>query len=111
MFVLNPYYVYVNSRERIAGTDENFTYAINFPQDHDFDTVVCLNALIPKSYYLIQDGTFENIFQLQENTVVTVTVPIGSYLLSAFRTTIGALLTAASPNGLTYTLTYPATSC
>ena len=111
MFVLNPYYVYVNSRERIAGTDENFTYAINFPQDHDFDTVVCLNALIPKSYYLIQDGTFENIFQLQENnTVVTVTVPIGSYLLSAFRTTIGALLTAASPNGLTYTLTYPATS-
>ena len=53
----------------------------------------------------------ENIFQLQENaTVVTVTVPIGSYLLTSFKTMIGTLLTNASPNHLTYTLTYPASS-
>ncbi len=111
MFVTNPYYVYINSRERISGTDENFTYNIQFPDEFEFDHVVCLNALIPKSYYLIQTGGVENIFQLKENnTTVTVTVPIGSYLLAAFRTTIGALLTAASPNSLTYTLTYPALS-
>lgn len=111
MFVTNPYYVYINSRDRIAGTDENFSYNVQFPQGFDFTHVVCLNVLIPKSYYLIQDGPFENIFQLQENnTIVTITVPIGSYLLSAFRTTIGTLLTNASPNGLTYTLTYPSSS-
>src|SRR4051812_44570228 len=111
MFVTNPYYVYINSRDRISGTDENFTYNIQFPTGFDFTHVVCLNALIPKSYYLIQDGPLENVFQLDENgTTVTVTVPIGSYLLSAFRTVIGNLLTAASPNLLTYTLTYPALS-
>ncbi len=111
MFVTNAYYVYINSRDRIAGTDENFTYNIKFPEGVEFTHVVCLNVLIPKSYYLIQNGPFENIFQLKENnTTVTVTLPIGSYLLSAFRTTVGALLTAASPNSLTYTLTYPALS-
>ena len=67
MDVTNPYYVYVNSRDRTAGTDENFTYNIAFPEDHDFTHVVCLNVLIPKSYYLIQNGPLENIFQLDEN--------------------------------------------
>jgi hypothetical protein len=111
MFVTNPYYVYINSRDRIAGTDENFTYNIQFPEAFEYTHVVCLNALIPKSYYLIQAGAFENIFQLRENnTTVTVTVPIGSYLLSAFKTVIGGLLTSASPNGLTYSLSYPALS-
>jgi len=106
MFVQNPYYVFINSRLRESGTDENFTYNVQFPQGYDFTHVVCLNALIPKSYYLIQDGA--NVFQLQENnTTVTVTVPVGSYLLSAFQTTIATLLTNASPNGLTYTMTYP----
>ena len=110
-FVTNPYYVYINSREREAGTDENFTYNIHFPDGLEFTHVVCLNVLIPKSYYLIQNGPLENIFQLKENnTTVTITVPTGSYLLSSFKTVIGALLTAASPNGLTYTLSYPSLS-
>ncbi len=111
MFVTNPHYVYINSRDRLHGTDENFTYNINFPDGLDFTHVVCLNVLVPKSYYLIQSGGVENILFLQENaTTVTVTVPIGSYLLNSFRTTLSTLLTAASPNGLTYTLTYPALS-
>ena len=45
-----------------------------------------------------------------KTVTVTVSVPIGSYLLSAFKTVIGNLMTAASPNGLTYTLTYPPSS-
>lgn len=111
MFVTNPYYVYINSRERISGTDENFTYNIQFPEGQDFTHVVILNVLIPKSFYLVQDGPLENIFQLDEGGVrVTVIVPIGSYLLSAFKTTVSNLLTAASPHGLIYTLTYPSLS-
>jgi len=107
--VLNPFFVFINSRNRIDGTDSNFTYAINFPADLEFDRVVVLNALIPKSYYLIQSG--DNTFQLQEgSSIVTITVPIGSYLLSTFKNTISSLLTAASPNGLTYTVTYPVNS-
>jgi hypothetical protein len=113
MEVQNPYYVYVNSRERETGTDSDFTYNIQFPTDvniaNSFTHVVCLDVLIPKSYYLIQNTTpLDNIFQLKENnTIVTITIPIGNYLLTAFSKTVSALLTAASPNNLTYTMTYP----
>ena len=52
---------------------KNFTYNIQFPEGYEYDNVVCLNALIPKSYYLIQTGPLENIFQLQEdNELVTI---------------------------------------
>lgn len=111
--IQNPYYVYINSRDRLpGGSDSNFQYNISFPPDVSFDRVVLLDALIPKSYYLVQDdGPLENVFQLKENsTTVTITIPIGSYLLNTFRTTIANLLTAASPNSLTYTVTYPASS-
>jgi len=111
MFVTNPYYVYINSRDRISGTDEDFTYNIQFPDGWEFTHVVCLNVLIPKSYYLIQADGLENNFQLDENgTTVTVDVPVGSYLLNSFKTTISTLLTNASPHGLTYTLAYPSSS-
>lgn len=103
----NKYFVYVNSRNRASGTDSNFTYNIQMPDDnHNFDRVVLINALIPKSFYLIQEGY--NVFELKENAAtVTITVPSGCYLLGSFQNKIGALLTAASPNGLTYTVTYP----
>ncbi len=109
MLVNNPYYVYINSRDRASGDDSKFTYNINFPDDkNDFTHVVCLNVLIPKSFYLIQAESQEREFILSENGVeVTITVPTGNYLLLAFKTTIASLLTTASPNGLTYTLTYP----
>ena len=111
MLVTNQYYVFINSRERSSGTDENFTYTIQFPSGMDFTHVVCLNANIPKSYYLIQNGPFENIFELKENdTTVTIKIPVGSYSLSVFKNTVGSLLTAASPNGLTYSLSYPSIS-
>ena len=90
--VLNPYYVFINSRDRVAGTDENFTYNINFPVGYEYDRVVVLNCIIPKSYYLIQ-GSLEGTFTLKEDdTEVEISVSVGSYLLSAFKTTIGTLL-------------------
>ena len=106
--ILNPYFVYINSRDRISGTDEDFTYNIQFPDGVSFDRVVCLNCLIPKSYYLVQDSPEERTFQLKEDGItVSITAPVGSYLLSAFKKVIGELLTNNSPNGLTYTLAYP----
>ena len=35
-FVTNHYYVYINSRDRISGTDENFLYNLQFPEGYDF---------------------------------------------------------------------------
>ena len=74
----NPYYVYVNSRNRLDGTDSDFSYNVKFPPGLDVDHVTVLNALIPKSYYLIQLG--HNTFDLQEgNSIVTIPIPVGNY--------------------------------
>jgi hypothetical protein len=106
MYNSSFYYYYIDSRQRLSGTDSNFSYNISLPDDHDFTHVCLLNALIPKSYYLIQAGF--NTFQLQEgDETVTVTKSPGNYLLNVFKTIIGQLLTAASPSGWVYTLTYP----
>lgn len=108
-FPLNCYSVYVDSSNRASGTDSDFIYNIALPSDQEFTHVCLLNALIPKSYYLIQRGF--NTFQLREGaTIITVTVPIGNYILNAFRTTITTLLNNASPNGWVYSVTYPPSS-
>lgn len=105
----NPYYVYVNSRNRLDGTDSDFSYNVKFPPGLDVDHVTVLNALIPKSYYLIQLG--HNTFDLQEgNSIVTIPIPVGNYLLNAFRLTLQGLLNNYSPNGWTYAVTYPSSS-
>jgi hypothetical protein len=79
------------------------------PADKIFDRVVVLSALIPKSYYLISSSY--NTFQLQEGvSIVTVTIPPGNYTFNAFKTVIPTLLTTASPNHWTYTMTSPNTS-
>jgi hypothetical protein len=103
------YFVYVDSRKRTGGTDSNFTYTMNFPPDIIYDRVTVVDLLCPKSYYLIQEGY--NTFQLQEgNVTVTIQVPIGCYLLNAFKSQISSLLTSNSPNEWIYTLTYPAST-
>jgi len=48
MYKTDHHYVYVNSRDRLSGTDENFTYNINFPPNVDFTHVVCLDAAYPE---------------------------------------------------------------
>jgi len=102
----NHFKVYVDSRKRLSETDANFTYAINLPSGVRFTHVVCLNALIPKSYWLVQSGY--NTMQLQEgNSIVTVSVAVGSYTLTSWMNQLSTVLTAMSPNNLIYTVTYP----
>jgi hypothetical protein len=98
--------VYVDSRQRLSGTDGNFSYNFNLPADMVFNRVVLMRAEIPKSYYLVQASL--NTFTLTENGVsATVTVPIGDYLLTTFQAVLPPLLNAVSPNGWTYSMTYP----
>src|SRR4030088_1636207 len=98
---------YLNSRNRIAGTDDsNLAHSIEIPSTIEFDSVVLLDVVIPKSYYLVQAGY--NTFTLRELGVnITVTVPVGNYSVTSFQTVIAALLTAASTHVWTYTVTYP----
>ena len=106
--IQNPYFVYVNSSNRLSGTDANFSYLIEFPSDKKFDRVLVLNALVPKSWYLVQNG--RNTMTLMEDAKeVKIELPVGNYSLRNFQSVVSALLTANSPNTLTYTITYPST--
>jgi len=96
----------INSANRISGDDSSFTINLDIDLTAKFDHCIILRASIPKSYYLIQDGF--NTFTLRENlTDVTVTIPPGNYSYLSFMATLPPLLNAASPNGWTYSMSYP----
>ena len=99
---------YVNSRNRINenDSDSNFSFYFQNLQDNEFDRVVLLSASIPKSFYLIQNGS--NSFILQENTTqVTISIPQGNYNRNSLLSTVKSLLNSNSPNSWTYNITYP----
>jgi len=96
---------YVNSRNRVSGTDSDFTYTFDY-KDKDYDHVVVLQASIPKSYYLVQEG--RNTFFLNEDGNQTiVTVPRGNYTRSSFMAQLTTSLNAASYHNWVYIVTIP----
>ena len=109
----NPLIVNFNSKDRVSGTNSNF---ISQPVDlgnNAFDTVCLIQASIPKSFYNVPSGY--NTFVLREFDGVTtanatITIPPGSYTRINFQSTLATLLTNASPDGLTYTVSYPAST-
>lgn len=103
------HYVYVDSHDRLdpdKTTHSRFMFDLHLPKNIPFTHVVVTDAIIPKSFYLFQTG--RNTFTLTELGVsVTVTIPVGNYMLTTFKTVIGPLLTTASPKGYTYVASYP----
>lgn len=100
---------YINSRNRIGGTDSDFTYNIDMKGLHEPTHVALLRAYIPKSYYSIQSGS--NTLTLDEDgTTEIITLPEGNYSVNSLKTKLKALLDTASPNGWTYTITTPSTT-
>lgn len=96
---------FINSTDRIQGTDSDFTIRIDLPRDRPYDRVVILNASFPKSYYLIPKNSFFTLRELATN--VNITVPEGNYNRKSFQTVITNLLNTNSPNNWTYAITYP----
>jgi hypothetical protein len=80
-----------------------------------YDRVCLVKAIIPKSYYLINNNPDKNTqfanneFILIENgsNTVNILIPKGNYTIESFRLTIISLLNTNSPNGYTYDITYP----
>ena len=80
---------YIDSRNRLSGTDSNFTYYLDLG-NNKFDNVCLLQGNFPKSYYLIQDG--QNTFTLSEDgDSVEITVPIGNYNRTSIKNKIQSL--------------------
>lgn len=104
MNVTNSRIVYINSKNRSGGTNEDFTVTLNMSQDETYDRACVLYANIPVSYYLIKSG--QNDFQLKEGIdIVGIVVPPGNYTVNSFITVVTALLNTASPNHWTYSIT------
>lgn len=108
--IANPIVLNFNSKDRISGRNSNFQ---SLPVDlgnQAFDSVALVQASIPKSFYNMPSGF--NTFTLREfdgftTTSVTITIPPGNYTRINLASVLSVLLTNESPDGLTYTVTYP----
>ncbi len=96
----------IDSSKAISGHSSDFQYQLNIPKGHDYDRVCVLQAIIPKSYYLVSDP-YNQVILLENGIQTTITIPIGNYNVRSWITLIGPLLTNNSSQGWTYTITYP----
>ncbi len=95
--------IHVNSSDRVSGTNEKFKYTFALSLEEHYTHCVVLQASIPISYYLIQQGY--NTFTLSENgTPVVISIPAGNYNIVSFIRTVVPLLNSNSPHGYTYAI-------
>ena len=102
---------YINSRNRISGTDCDFNINIDMGPNPKFNRICAQTVIIPKSYYLVQAGFYT--FTLTENKATTITIPAGNYSSSSFIAIIPVLLNLASislGNTWTYNMFFPSLS-
>lgn len=102
----NSQIYYINSGDRENGTSTQFTHAFVIPESAQFDRCVILQASIPLSFYLIQQGF--NTFTLREGIQnVIITIPPGNYSATSMIVVLTSLLNAASPNLYVYSISLP----
>ena len=105
-FIKNKKIFYVNSRDRISGTDSDFIFKVDMPSMQNFNKICVLSIILPKSYFNVQNNY--NTFILEEKGVQTIiTVPAANYNRRSLATGIIDLLNTNSPNTWIYDMTYP----
>ena len=83
-----------------------FTYTINLPSQHRFNRICLTRIILPKSWYTVHIG--QNTFVLNEGKQsVTIVIPPANYNRRSFALVCQQALSAASPNGFTYEITFP----
>lgn len=103
----HPTPLYIDSSERVSGTDSAFLSApAIISAGNTYDSVVVNQVSIPKSWYNVPARY--NYFYLVENGVpITITLPPGNYNRITLALVLPPLMTAASLSGLTYSMSYP----
>lgn len=97
--------LYIDSTSQLSTNKNVFTVTVDSDINSDYDMCSLISAQIPVSFYILQTGY--NTFTLREDLqTVVITIPQGNYSVYSFQSTVGALLTASSPNGFTYTLLF-----
>ena len=91
--------LYINSKQRTSGTDDNFNITLPIQPGNKFNHVSVLNLSIPKSFYAVQEA--QNTFIIREvynnppNTIdYLITVPVGNYTITSFITVMKGVLLA-----------------
>lgn len=98
---------YLDSGNQLTSTNNTFSASLQIDDSVQYDKITVLQANIPLSYYMVQDGF--NTFGLIEQGFpeVEITLPAGNYNINSFSVAVQALLIANSPNGLQYQVYYP----
>jgi len=98
--------IYIDSGSQLTSSKNIWSNQIDMNFEGDYNRITVLQSQIPVSYYVIGAGA--NTFTLTEgSSSVTITISPANYNVFSFSTTVGALLTANSPNAYTYTINYP----
>jgi len=107
MLSKNKLFFDISSEDRIpGGSDSNFWYKLDIPQDRQYDRVVLVGASIPKTYYLIPEGG--DIFYLAEDgKQFPMDLPEGNYNRRQFQAVVSDMLNAKSQNFWKYEIKYP----
>lgn len=109
MSLVQPYIAHIDSDFRQNGTHSHFNYTITLPNNRVFDRVAVLSASIPKSFYLVDGSSAERSFTITEDgSSAVISLTAGNYSIRSLAKQLTNLLNAGSPNGYTYSVTYPA---
>jgi hypothetical protein len=96
---------YINSKYRTSGTHSDMNYKLDM---HDIqpDHVMVLQANIPKSYYMVQEG-LNTFILIEDGTTVIISIPIGNYTRNSFKLALQTQLNTNSPNNWIYSVSIP----
>lgn len=104
-----PYIAYITSKDRVGGTNSNFTSSPIDLGINNYDAVCLSQASIPRSFYNVP--TSYNTFSLKEGvSTAIITIPVGSYNRINLQSVLQTQLNTSSPNGWTYVVSYPNTT-
>lgn len=99
--IINFREIHFNSKYRTSGTNEQPTF--NIYQTQNIRQIQVLELEVPFTWYCVDTTNNSiDIFEPASGPVTTVAIPAGNYTIADFTFELATRLTAASPNGYTY---------
>ena len=103
--------IYVCSAHRVAGQPNNFT--IELPVDVDMGPtahMAVVGTSIPHVFYGVQSGINNKLYIREFDANRVLTIESGNYTAASLANKLSAKLNADPPTGVTYNVTYSATT-
>lgn len=96
---------YINSSNRINGTDSDFYIELAIDPHADYNQCCLLSCSIPKSYYAVQEG-YNSFTIIEDSTPRVITMIKGNYSRNSFASSLKDLLNTDQPTGWVYDITF-----